>query len=111
MCLTNVDEKTKKGRGYGYKCFKETGGMLFPIVQPLKGGRAFPEGVWFSDARRGQIYGGYPKGFHIATEKKGALRWLGTYRKVFYKDVVASGTFSLESVIVARQIWITKEEI
>ena len=121
MCLTNVDEKTKKGRGYGYKAFRKyDGGRLYPVCNSFSGGRSFPEEQWFTDPNKSRINGNYPAGFHLHINKKDVRAWGKDgvcHRKVFYKDVVATGTqvfgFEIveERIIVARQIWITKEEI
>ena len=110
MCLDRIDEKIKKGRGYGYKCYAVRNGGLHSILRGT--GRQLPEEEWIEDSWSGLIRGLYPAGFHINKFKKHARTWGGdTYRKVFYSDVVASGTAFCEPVIVARQIWITKEEI
>ena len=110
MCLHTVDEKTKEGKGYGYKAFSKHGDTLTPLCG--RGQLSFPEEVWFTDPNMRRIAGKYPAGFHINRFKNHARTWVGdTTRKVFYKDVVASGSFFDEPVFVARQIWITKEEI
>lgn len=107
MCLTTVDRKTKRGRGYGYKAFDMKNGKPTSF-----GGLNFPEEEWFTDPNTRPIENSYPAGFHICRFKKDALGWDGdTTRKVFYADVVASGRFLGEPVFIARQIWIPKEEI
>ena len=117
MCLDRIDEKTKKGRGYGYKAFGIEDEELVPNMAHLRVGWYYPEEEWFTDPATGTInapgaFIEYKKGFHICNSKKHALKWDGeTTRKVFYRDVVASGVFHKDTVTVARQIWITKEEI
>lgn len=112
MCLDRIDEKTKRGGGCGYKAFNRSGNTLVPLC-----GRTlpFPEEEWFTDPNTTPILGKYPAGFHINRFKKHARSWDGhTTRKVFYADVVASGTWegtTDEPVYIARKIWITKEEI
>ncbi len=112
MCLATVDEKTKRGKGYGYKAFKKKGGSLTPVMGYSLD---FPEEEWFTDPNMESIMGRYPAGFHIHTNKKHAKLWGTTVnRKVYYREVVASGLFceqTRQRIIVARQIWITKEEI
>ena len=117
MCLDRIDEKTKKGRGYGYKGFGIDNGKLVPNMKSLRDGWSYPEEEWFTDPTPGTIdvlwaHIKYEKGFHISKSKKHARKWGGeTTRKVFYREVVASGMFCVDTVIVARQIWIAKEEI
>ena len=116
MCLAKIDKVTKRGRGYGYKAFNITIGRLYPVAASLPAGVSFPEEQWFTDPKQGMVDGlNYPAGFNIHTNKKHVLGWNGdTNRKVYYKEVVASGLFSVivpEHVIIARQIYITKEEI
>ena len=113
MCLHTVDEKTKEGKGYGYKAFSKHGDTLTPLRRRSgRGQLSFPEEVWFTDPNTKPIEGQYPAGFHINRFKIHALDWAGdTTRKVYYREVVASGFWWDEPVYIARQIWITKEEI
>ena len=112
MCLAVVDKVTKKGKGYGYKAFKKKRGSLTPVMGYSLD---FPEEEWFTDPNTQPITNLYPAGFHIHTNKKHAGWWNGdAVRKVYYREAVASGLFSEQPpqrVIIARQIWITKEEI
>ena len=110
MCLDTVDRVTKKSRGYGYKAFFEKREGEIRGVCPAD--FTFPEEQWYTDPNTKTIDGKYPAGFHICRFKEHARSWGGdTTRKVYYREVVASGDFLSEPVIVARQIWITKEEI
>lgn len=117
MCLDTIDKKTKRGRGYGYKAFGIEDGKLVPNMLHLRSDWNYPEEVWFTDPATGGIASfmtieTYRKGFHICKSKEHAHKWDGeTTRKVFYRDITASGLFARRTVVVARQIWITKEEI
>ena len=109
MCLYTIDEKTKKGRRYGYKGFDKSGEKLCGLCM---GDFTFPEEQWYTDPNTKTIDGRYPAGFHICRFKEHARDWGGaTTRKVYYREVVASGDFLGEPVYIARQIWITKEDI
>ncbi len=115
MCLDTLDAKIKRGKGYGYKGFGRHSDGLRPLHKTLDGTSCYPEEEWFSDTNKETIRGWdgeYPTGFHIEATMKGAHNWFAdTRRKVYYREVVASGKQSEDQVIVARQIWITKEEI
>ena len=129
MCLYTVDKKTKKGRGYGYKTFQvnKDGSLrnLYAQVNPSIKITHFPIETWIKDENKKKIqeydFNEYPTGFHIHTSKKKAKNYISTdikltTRKVDYRNVVASGIQNIDNtgntnVIVAREIYVHKEEV
>ena len=124
MCLDKVKERGLNLEGIGYKIFRT---INKGVVAQFKATPVLATEKWLheSDYRehsyknRKKIDEIYLFGWHIYTSKKGAMGRLSCYqlwypfvvRKVEYKQGHTVGTQDGYKVIVAKQIWIEKENL
>jgi hypothetical protein len=113
MCLDKL-ENFNLYRRYGWKMFREEyKGELHPIYKYPDS--LFEENTWISDYIEFNItaFSGitYPCGFHLYVCKRVVQKYIVgmlsiTWRKVYYKNVVAKGYEDGRKVIVARDIFV-----
>ncbi len=106
MCLSTVDEETKKTKGYGWKrLVRNEDGTYSPCLKHKY--LAFKPNKWIEDKNKGSL-GGYQTGFHIEDTRQGARSWPwgDCIRKILYQDVRATGIQDGTKVIVARKMMI-----
>ena len=95
MCLQTVEstERKPKAHGKGWKVFsQERDGGLHSQVE--RGEERRVE-FWLKSIDDGE--GGYPLGFHVFTNRKAAVRWVGAHE-------VFNGSFTPSSSDVIRQV-------
>lgn len=120
MCLHQLDKKTRKLGGIGYKLLSTDNGVPRTYIQGVV---ALPIGEWVTDPSSENRWTEfrhpnkeYPTGFHIFLTLEDLERWRGkmgwrnlTVFRVQFKDVVASGYQHRCRTIVARRVKVIKE--
>ena len=111
MCLDKLKPVSTK-KGYGWKVFDKWDSKLESRYFDIR----YPTNKWIKDKKSKPIQGDrvcYPTGFHVFVSKEKAKDWGGIVRKVYYKNVVATGLQNIgfwenicAQVIVAKEIWI-----
>jgi|GEM_PF-6504723 len=105
MCLSTLDKKPRRKWGFGWK----SGYVGERSFTTWCQNSILPMGKWVKDESVEQIVNGskgfsYQTGFHIYAEKDAAVADGNDCVRVQFRKVVATGTWSGDRVIVAREI-------